>query len=123
MEFSIGLWCASIGCFHAFYKSYYEGKRKFWPKFFIFYESLMGYLVNIANQCLNSKYFFFGFYIMVFIKLILLYGDIEENPGTKSKPDDNLSVYHWNANSISSHHFQKISVLETFFAMHKFDTF
>ena len=60
---------------------------------------------------------------MVFIKLILLYSDIEKNPGTKSKPDDNLSVYHWNANSISSHHFQKISVLESFVAMHKFDRF
>ena len=81
----------------------------------------MGYLVNIANQCLSSKYSFFGFYIMVFSNLILLCGDIEENPGPKTKPNDNLSVCHWNENSIPSHNFQKIAVLESFVAMHKFD--
>ena len=80
----------------------------------------MGYLVNIVNQCLNSKYFF-GFYIMVFINLILLCGDIEEISGPKTKPNDNLSVCHWNVNSIPSHNFQKIAVLESFVAMHKFD--
>ena len=81
----------------------------------------MGYLVNIANQYLNSKYPFFGFYIMVFINLILLCGDIEENPRPKTKPNDNLSVCHWKVNSIPSHNFQKIAVLESFDAMHKFD--
>ena len=82
----------------------------------------MAYLVNIANQCLNSKYFiFFGFYIMVFIKLILLCGDIEENPDPKTKPNDNCSLCHWNVNIIPSHNFQKIVVLESFVAMHKFD--
>ena len=121
MGVSIGLWRASIGHFHASYKSCYEGKRKLSPQFFTFYASLMVYLVNIANQCLNSKYSFFGFYIMVFINLILLCGDIEENPGPKTKPNDNLSVCHWNVNSIPSHNFQKIAVLESFVAMHKFD--
>ena len=81
----------------------------------------MGYLVNIANQCLNSKYSFFGFNIMVFINLILRCGDIEENPGPKIKPNDNLSVCHWNVNSILFHNFQKIAVLESFVAVHKFD--
>ena len=87
----------------------------------------MSYLVNIA--CVNSiqinasirNILFFGFYIMVFINLILLCGDIEENPGPKTKPNDNLSVCHWNVNSIPSHNFQKIAVLESFVAMHKFD--
>ena len=91
MGVSIGLWRASIGCFHASYKSCYEGKRKLSPQFFTFYALLMAYLVNIANQCLNS---FFGFYIVVFFNLILLCGDIEENPGSKTKPNDNLSVCH-----------------------------
>ena len=81
----------------------------------------MGYLENIANQCLNSKYSFFDFYIMVFINLILLCADIEENLGPKTKPNDNLSVCHRNVNSIPSHNFQKIAVLESFVAMHKFD--
>ena len=58
---------------------------------------------------------------MVFINLILLCGDIEENPGPKTKPDGNLSVCHWNVNSIPSHNFHKMAVLESFIAMHKFD--
>ena len=81
----------------------------------------MAYLVNIANQCLSSKYPFFGFYILVFINLILLCGDIEENPGPKTMPNDNLSVCHWSVNSIPSHNFKKIAVLKKFVAMHKFD--
>ena len=81
----------------------------------------MVYLVNIANRCFDSKYSFFGFYILVFTNLILLCGDIEENLGPKTKPNDNLSVCHWNVNSIPSHNFQKIAVLECFVAMHKFD--
>ena len=80
------------GCFHAFSKSYYQGKKKLSPQFFTFYASLMAYLVNITDQCLSSKYYFLGFNILVFINLILLCGDIEENPGPKPKPNDNLSV-------------------------------
>ena len=120
---SIGLWRASIGRFHVSYKSYHERRRKLSPQFFTFYASLMAYLVNIANQCLNSEYFiFFVFYIMmVFIKLILLCGDIEENPGPKTKPNDNCSLCHWNVISIPSHNFQKIVILESFVAMYIFD--
>ena len=77
----------------------------------------MGYLVNIANQCINSKYSFLDFYIMIFINLILLCGNIEENPGPKTKPNDNLSLCHWNVNNIPSHYFEKIAVLEIFVAM------
>ena len=42
-------------------------------------------------------------------------------PVAKTKPNDNLLVYHWNMNSIPSHNFQKIAVRESFVAMHKFD--
>ena len=115
------MWRASIEYFYASYKSYYECKRKLSPQFFTFYASLMAYLANIANQCLNSKYSFFGFNVLVCINLILLCGDIKENMGPKTKPNDNLSVCHWNVNSLPSHNFQKIAVLESFVAMHKFD--
>ena len=40
-------------------------------------------------------------------------GDIEINPGLKTKLNDNLSVGHWTVNSIPSHN--------PFVAMHKFD--
>ena len=88
---------------------------------FTFYAPLIPYLVNIANQCLNSKYSFFAFYILVFINLILLCEDVKKNQRPKTKPNDNLSLCHWNVNSIPSYNFQKIAVLESFVAMHKFD--
>ena len=81
----------------------------------------MAYLVNIANNVSIQNIHFLGFYILVFINLILLFGDIEEDPIPKTKPNDNLSVCHWNVNSIPSHNFQKIAVVESFVAMHKFD--
>ena len=71
MEVSTGLWRASIGRFHASSKSYYQGKKKLWPKFFSFYASLTAYLVNIANQCFSSKYSFFGFHILLFIDMVI----------------------------------------------------
>ena len=63
----------------------------------------MAYLVNVTNQCLSLKYSFFGFNILVFINLILLCGDIEENPEPKTKPNDNLSVCYWDVKVIPSH--------------------
>ena len=111
----------TFSCFFFMFSSYYEGKRKLSPQFFTFYASLIGYLVNIANTCLNLKHSFFGFYIMAVINLTLLCGDIEENPGPITKPNNNLSVCHWNVNSIPSHTFQEIAVLQSFVAVHKFD--
>ena len=37
------------------------------------------------------------------------------------KPNDNSFVFHWNVNSIPCHNFQKMAVLKSFVAMHKFD--
>lgn len=70
----------------------------------------MAYLLSVASQCLSSKYSFSGFNILEFINLIKLCGDIEENPGPKTKPND-LSLCQWNENSIPSHSFQKIEVV------------
>ena len=120
MGVSIGLWHASIGHFHASYKSYYEGKRKLAPQFFTFYASLLAYLVNIANQCLNFKYSFLVsilWYLLIWFSLWEYWG----KPGPKTKPNDNLPVCQWIINNIPSHNFQKIAFLQNFVAMHKFD--
>ena len=57
---------------------------KFFPRFLTFFASLITYLGNNTNQCLDQKYLF-GFNILIFMNLILLCGDIEENPGPKTK--------------------------------------
>ena len=65
---------------------------------------------------------FFGFNILVFINLILLCGNIEENLQPKTEWNDNLSVCNWNVNVNNPfHNFQKIAVIESFVAMLKFD--
>ena len=57
----------------------------------------------------------------VYILLITLSGDIELNPGPKSKAEQTLSVCHWNLNSICEHNFAKLSLLRAYVSVQKFD--
>ena len=54
------------------------------------------------------------------ILLVLLSGNFEINPGPKRTPKTNLSIYHWNLNSISAHNYAKLSILRACLAFHKF---
>ena len=60
-------------------------------------------------------------YILFILKLLLLFlsGDIELNPGPKNHR--NLKVCHYNVNSLPSHNFAKLSSLQAYNALHKFD--
>ena len=49
----------------------------------------------------------------------MICGDIEINPGPRK--DENLSICHWNLNSISAHNFVKFSSLQAFNSIHNFD--
>ena len=53
--------------------------------------------------------------------LIILSGDIEENPGPKPSSCDKFFICHWNLNSISAHNFIKISLLRAYISTHNFD--
>ena len=55
------------------------------------------------------------------ILLVLLSGDVEINPGPKRTPKANLSICHWNLNSISAHNYVKLSLLRAYLAFHNFD--
>ena len=59
----------------------------------------------------------------VFVMLILFTcGDIEPNPGTRSRDSCyNISVWHWNLNSMTAHNFEKINLLEAYNTINKFD--
>ena len=57
-----------------------------------------------------------------YIKLILVIsGDIENNPGPINLKDQNFSIYHWNLNGITANNFIKISLLEAYNAVHNVD--
>ena len=53
--------------------------------------------------------------------LVLLSGYVEINPDPKRTPKANLSICHWNLNSISAHNYAKLSLLRVYLAFHKFD--
>ena len=53
------------------------------------------------------------------VLLLLKCGDIEQNPGPSK--NCNLSIMHWNINSVSAHNFVKLTLLEAFVSIHKYD--
>ena len=53
--------------------------------------------------------------------LILLSVDVELNSGSNRASTSNISICHWNLNSISAHNYNKLFLLKTYIAIHKFD--
>ena len=53
--------------------------------------------------------------------IILFSADVELNPGPKGVSTSNISMCHWNLNSISAHNYIKLSLLKAYIAIHKFD--
>ena len=84
----------------------YNG-HKISMKFFVWFLFLMGVSLNSS--------------LWLQILLVLLSGDVEINPGPKRTPKANLSICHWNLNSISAHNYVKLSLLRAYLAFHKFD--
>ena len=67
---------------------------------------------------MEVSYFFFFCVLIV----LIIYGDIELNPGPKKdKSCDNFSLRHWNLSSIAAHDFSKLSLLEAYNAHHIYD--
>ena len=61
--------------------------------------------------------------LIFFISLILfvLSGDIETNPDPDPGYWNSFSFCHWNLNSIATYNFIKMSLLQTYKAIHRFD--
>ena len=53
------------------------------------------------------------------IDLLMRCGDVHRNPGPEKK--SKLSIIHWNLNSISSHNFEKLHLLQAFNSVYKYD--
>ena len=59
--------------------------------------------------------------IIFFSSLVLLtHGDFETNAGPK-KSHSYLSCCHWNVNSLIAHNMLKVSLLEAYNTVHKYD--
>ena len=53
--------------------------------------------------------------------LILLSCGVETNPGPSHNSREYFSICHWNLNSVSAYNYTKLSSLNAFIAVHKFD--
>ena len=53
--------------------------------------------------------------------LLCSHGDIELNPGPNKSKENNLSICHWNLNSITAHNFSKLSQLKAYISTYKHD--
>ena len=80
----------------------------------------------ISFEASDISYFFilellfFQFFQLEFIRIFLLMcGDVHQNPGPKNSC--NLSISHWNLNSISSHNFIKLVSLQAYNCIFKYD--
>ena len=135
----INSWRCQIGSYHASLK--YFSKTKIKSKIHslssIVDIILLLSVLAILTIILESSYlyisllFYFkvNFFIIDFFfitvkdlylsLLILKCGDVEQNPGPRN--DHYLSIMHWNVNSIPSHNFIKLSMLEAFNSIHKYD--
>ena len=58
---------------------------------------------------------------MLFIRLVKLNGDVEENPGPKRYSAQCLTICHWNLNSIAAHNFITVALLKAYLSVHEKD--
>ena len=116
MTISLVQWHAAIGIFNCrlleMHKNFICNKFKV--------------LVTIL-ECLFPCYhylesFFFSLLTILYMFLLLRsHGDIELNPGPRKSNDKNLSVCHWNLNSITVHNFSKLMQLKAYISTYKYD--
>ena len=74
-------------------------------------------------QCFHCfESFLFSSLTCLYIFLLLCsHGDIELNPGPNKSNENNLSICHWNLNSITAHNFFKLSQLKAYISTYKHD--
>ena len=71
---------------------------------------------------LSFLFFTFSVYhYWLFIGLIKISGDVEENPGPKRYSAQYLTICHWNPNSIAAHNVFKVALLKAYLSVHEMD--
>ena len=83
--------------------------------------------ISTIFECLILCFHYFEslfFSLLTCFYLFLLlhsHGDIELNPGPNKSKENNLSICHWNLNSITAHNFSKLSQLKAYISTYKHD--
>ena len=81
------------------------------------------YMFRKSLKIVRHYFNHIGFWYLFFnsIHLLILCGDVEQNPGPKDTKY--LSLCHWYLNSLAAHDFAKVSALKVFNATEKFDLY
>ena len=82
------------------------------------------YLRYQKNQLTKLCYYIVvaNFSACLFLYLLMYcHGDTEKNPGQKRIRSDFLKIAHWNLNSLMSHNFAKVSLLQAYNNIHDYD--
>ena len=74
-----------------------------------------------CGTCPQVLMFFCPLLLFMSVIFLLLSGNIETNPGPKPGYLNSFSFCHWNLNSIAAHNFIKMSALQAFNAINRFD--
>ena len=75
---------------------------------------------SILSSCLIRLHSFMHFF-WFYIKKIIISGDVETNPVPQSKRCQEFSICHWNLNSIATHSFIKVSLLNAYISIYNYD--
>ena len=79
---------------------------------------------KFSNKCRtipHVRMFFFSLLSFISVIFLVLSGDIETNLGPDGGYSNSFSFWHWNLNSIAAHNFVKMSLLQAYNAIHRFD--
>ena len=76
---------------------------------------------NSAKKLMCNLTFLYIYLLWLFAIVFNRSGDIEKNPGPKAKSCQSFSICHWNLNSIPAHNFAKLSLLQAYNTIHKYD--
>ena len=97
-------WRVEIGIFNATSEARYFKKKSLWVAASVF------------------AFFSFGFRFVCILLILFVCGDVELNPGPKSRNSCyNFSTCQWNLNSITAHNFGNVNLLQAYNAIHDFD--
>ena len=85
----------------------------------------LGFIIHVRYKYIHSQYVYFhtacvACYIIqiqwLLLRTVLLSGDVETNPGP-----DTLDFCSWNLNSITSYDFLRVSLIEAYNSVYKYD--
>ena len=77
-------------------------------------------MVLLFYHYFETVYIFLLAFLYIF-SFLNCHGDIELNPGPRKLKENNLSICHWNLNSITAHNFSKLTQLKAYISTYKHD--